>query len=144
MVDKHELMKLVDGVLTGKVTRRELAQRAAALGFVVPGVLAMRATPDAAAQDAQATPKPGGTLTAIVVDDPKSLDILVTQLAQSRNMMASVYETLTYIDAADPSFPIKGRSRPNGPSPSRPNSISNFSLASSSTMAKISPRTMSS
>jgi peptide/nickel transport system substrate-binding protein len=109
MVEKQELMKLVDGVLTGKVTRRELAQRAAALGFVVPGVLAMRATPDVSAQDAQATPKPGGTLTAIVVDDPKFLDIHVTQLAQSRNIMASIYETLTYIDAADPSFPTKGR-----------------------------------
>lgn len=110
MVDKQEVMKLVDGVLSGKVNRRELMQRAAVLGFVVPGVLAMRAVPEAAAAPrAQATPKPGGTLTAIVVDDPKFLDIHVTQLAQSRNVMASIYETLTYIDAADPTFPTKGR-----------------------------------
>ncbi len=110
MVDKQEVMKLVDGVLSGKVNRRELMQHAAVLGFVVPGVLAMRAVPEAAAAPrAQATPKPGGTLTAIVVDDPKFLDIHVTQLAQSRNVMASIYETLTYIDAADPTFPTKGR-----------------------------------
>jgi len=110
VVDKQEVMKLVDGVLSGKVNRRELMQRAAVLGFVVPGVLAMRAVPEAAAAPrAQATPKPGGTLTAIVVDDPKFLDIHVTQLAQSRNVMASIYETLTYIDAADPTFPTKGR-----------------------------------
>lgn len=110
MVDKQEVMKLVDGVLSGKVNRRELMQRAAVLGFAVPGVLAMRAVPEAAAAPrAQATPKPGGTLTAIVVDDPKFLDIHVTQLAQSRNVMASIYETLTYIDAADPTFPTKGR-----------------------------------
>jgi len=110
VVDKQEVMKLVDGVLSGKVNRRELMQRAAVLGFAVPGVLAMRAVPEAAAAPrAQATPKPGGTLTAIVVDDPKFLDIHVTQLAQSRNVMASIYETLTYIDAADPTFPTKGR-----------------------------------
>ena len=87
-----------------------LTQRAAVLGFAVPGVLAMRAAPGCRRRrHAQATPKPGGTLTAIVVDDPKFLDIHVTQLAQSRNIMASIYETLTYIDAADPTFPIKGR-----------------------------------
>ena len=44
MVDKQEVMKLVDGVLSGKVNRRELMQRAAVLGFVVPGVLAMRSS----------------------------------------------------------------------------------------------------
>jgi peptide/nickel transport system substrate-binding protein len=110
MVDKGALTELVDGVLRGTVTRRELMQRAAALGVAVPAVLAMHAVPDAvAAPRAQAEPKLGGTLTAIVVDDPKFLDIHVTQLAQSRNMMASVYETLTYIDAADPTFPTKGR-----------------------------------
>lgn len=110
MVDKQEVAKLVDGVLKGQVSRRELMQRAAVLGFAVPGVLAMRAVPDAAAAPrAQDTPKPGGSLKAIVVDDPKFLDIHVTQLAQSRNVMASIYETLTYIDAADPTYPIKGR-----------------------------------
>lgn len=110
MIDKGALTELVDGVLRGTVTRRELMQRAAVLGVTVPAVLAMHAAPDAvAAPRAQAEPKSGGTLTAIIVDDPKFLDIHVTQLAQSRNMMASVYETLTYIDAADPTFPTKGR-----------------------------------
>ena len=33
----------------------------------------------------------------------------MTQLAQLRQTMASVYDTLTYLDAADPTFPIKGR-----------------------------------
>ena len=43
------------------------------------------------------------------VDDPNFLDPLVTQLAQVRQTMTSVYDTLTYLDAADPTFPIKGR-----------------------------------
>ena len=52
MVDKslqREVDKLVDGVLSGRVNRRELLQRAAALGIAVPGVLLARATPDAVA-----------------------------------------------------------------------------------------------
>ena len=61
---------LVDGVLSGRVNRRELMQRAAALGIAVPGVLLARAAPDvmaaprvtARAQDATPTPKAGGSL----------------------------------------------------------------------------------
>ena len=52
MVDKslqREVDKLVDGVLSGRVNRRELMQRAAALGIAVPGVLLARAAPDAMA-----------------------------------------------------------------------------------------------
>ena len=118
MVDKRlqrEVDKLIDGVLSGHVNRRELLQRAAALGISVPGVLLARTTPGiiaapsktARAQDA--TPKSGGSLRAIIVDDPNFLDPLVTQLAQVRQTMTSVYDTLTYLDAADPTFPTKGR-----------------------------------
>jgi len=108
--DRNEVGQLVDGVLSGRINRRELAQRAAALGFAVPGALALLAQP-AAAQDATpaGAPKPGGTLRAIVVDDPKSLDVHVTQLAQSRNVMESIYDTLTYLDAGDPGFATKPR-----------------------------------
>ena len=118
MVDKslqREVDKLVDGVLSGNINRRELLQRAAALGIAVPGVLLARAAPDAVAaprataRAQDATPKSGGSLRAIIVDDPNSLDPLVTQLAQVRQTMTSVYDTLTYLDAADPTFPIKGR-----------------------------------
>jgi peptide/nickel transport system substrate-binding protein len=118
MVDKslqREVDKLVDGVLSGNINRRELLQRASALGIAVPGVLLARATPDAmaapraTARAQDATPKSGGSLRAIIVDDPNSLDPLVTQLAQVRQTMTSVYDTLTYLDAADPTFPIKGR-----------------------------------
>ncbi len=45
----------------------------------------------------------------IIVDDPNFLDVLVSQLAQVRNIMESVYDTLTYLDVADPTFAIKGR-----------------------------------
>ena len=110
MVDKRELHNLVDGVLSGRVNRRELLQRAAALGIAVPGVLLMRAAPDAAAApraQAAPTPKAGGTLTAIVVDDPNFLDIHVTQLAQSRNVMD---ERLRHAD-----LPRRRRSRPSRP-----------------------------
>jgi peptide/nickel transport system substrate-binding protein len=63
----------------------------------------MRARPAAAARPAvqDETPKPGGTLTALIVDDPNFLDILVTQLAQCRQTLSSIYETLTVQDAAD-------------------------------------------
>src|SRR5215212_7560774 len=80
-----EVDKLVDGVLSGRVNRRELMQRAAALGIAVPGVLLARAAPDAMAaprmstraQDATpTTPKPGGSLRVIIVDDPNFLDPL--------------------------------------------------------------------
>jgi ABC-type transport system substrate-binding protein len=101
---RRQVNRLVEDVLSGRVNRRQLMQRAAALGITVPGVLMMRAAPDVAAQDATpagATPKPGGTVRVLVVDDPKYLDIHVTQLAQSRNVMASIYETLTMLDGMD-------------------------------------------
>ncbi len=114
--------------LSGRIDRRQLFARAAALGIVVPGILAMQAAPGVSAQsatpEAEGAPgdvvsfpdpvldpnaKVGGTLRVITVDDPQSLNILVTQLAQSRNVMESVFDTLTYLDAADPNFTIKGR-----------------------------------
>ena len=108
---RRAVNQLVEGVLEGRVDRRELLRRGAALGIAVPGVLLLHAAPGTAQEATPgATPlagKPGGTLRAIVVDDPKSLDIQITQLAQSRNVMASVYETLTFLDPTD--FQIKGR-----------------------------------
>ena len=108
-IRRRQVNQLVEGVLSGRVDRRELVKRAAALGVAVPGVLMMRAAPPVAAQEATPAtqPKTGGTLRAIVVDDPKYLDIHITQLAQSRNVMANVYETLTILDPVD--FQTKGR-----------------------------------
>jgi peptide/nickel transport system substrate-binding protein len=120
-VANNEVKRLVDDVLSGRINRRQLMARAAALGIGVPGLLAMQSPGDVFAQGA--TPeavtfplpspdpnaKPGGTLRVIVVDDPQSLDILVTQLGQSRNVMESVFDCLTYLDASDPAFTIKGR-----------------------------------
>lgn len=99
-VRRAAITSLVDEVLAGRVNRRDLLQRAATIGFAVPGVLMMRAlAPERAA--AQETPKAGGKLVALIVDDPKFLDIHITQLAQSRELMASVYETLTMLDGQD-------------------------------------------
>ena len=100
---RRAVNKLVEEALSGRIDRRELFRRATALGVAVPGVLALRTAPAAlAAPRAQdGTPKPGGKLTALIVDDPKYLDINVTQLAQSRQMMSSIYETLTVLDAVD-------------------------------------------
>ena len=111
MTHRIEVRKLVDDVLGGRISRRELMQTGAAMGIAVPGVLLMHARPDVAAQESTPAPEPimGGSLRAIVVDDPNFLDILVTQLAQVRNIMESVYDTLTYIDASDPGFAIKPR-----------------------------------
>lgn len=125
MAEQAAVRQLVDDVLSGRIDRRQLFARAAALGIGVPGILAMQArsaaaqeaTPTAGAGEVISFPDPavdpnakaGGTLRVITVDDPQSLDILVTQLAQSRNVMESVYDTLTYLDAADPAFTIKGR-----------------------------------
>lgn len=108
MATRTEIDRLVEGVLSGRLDRREFMTAAAAMGIAVPGALALRAAP-AMAQEASPTPIEGGSLTAIIVDDPNFLDILVTQLAQVRNIMESVYDTLTYLDAADPTFAIKGR-----------------------------------
>lgn len=111
MADRREVNRLVEDALSGRIDRRELMKRAAILGIAVPGVLAMRTAPSLAAAKQEATPAPkvGGKLVAITVDDPKYLDIQVTQLAQSRNVMESIYDTLTYLDAADPAFTTKGR-----------------------------------
>jgi peptide/nickel transport system substrate-binding protein len=120
-VTNTELKRLVDDVLSGRINRRQLMTRAAALGIGVPGLLAMQGSGNALAQEASPeavsfplpspdpNAKPGGTLRVIVVDDPQSLDILVTQLGQSRNVMESVFDCLTYLDASDPAFTIKGR-----------------------------------
>jgi ABC-type transport system substrate-binding protein len=102
--DLHrDVKKLVDDVLNGRVNRRQLLQRAAALGITVPGILMMRAVPEVTAQAAtpENTAKPGGKLVAIIVDDPNSLDIQVTQLNQCRETLNSIYETLTLFDAKD-------------------------------------------
>jgi len=130
MAAKDDIGRLIEDALSGRIDRRTLVQRAAAMGMMVPGALLMRTAP-ALAQGAtpaaspvggatpqpvtfpEATPDPaaktGGVLKAIIVDDPNSLDVQVTQLAQVRNIMESVYDTLTYLDAADPAFSIKGR-----------------------------------
>ena len=117
MTERNDMQILVDDVLHGRIDRRQLVKRAAALGIAVPGILALRAVEEVSAQETSNFPIPapdpaakvGGSLRAIVVDDPQSLNILVTQLAQSRNVMDNVYDTLTYLDAADPTFAIKGR-----------------------------------
>ncbi len=111
MNQRPSLDLLVDAVLSGRVSRRELVQIAGAMGIAVPGALLMRAPGNALAQDSTpaAEPKMGGSLRAIIVDDPNFLDVLVTQLAQVRNIMDSVYDTLTYLDAADPGFATKPR-----------------------------------
>ncbi|MCA9860652.1 MAG: ABC transporter substrate-binding protein [Thermomicrobiales bacterium] len=108
MATSKKFDRLVEDVLSGRIDRRELMATAGAMGIAGPAALALRASP-AGAQDASPTPRSGGTLTAIIVDDPNFLDILVSQLAQVRNIMESVYDTLTYLDASDPTFPIKGR-----------------------------------
>ncbi len=111
MSAKSDLRQVVDSALSGQIDRRQLTKSFAAMGLAVPGALLMRTRPEAAAQEAtpELEPKMGGTLRAIIVDDPNFLDIQVTQLAQVRNIMESVYDTLTYIDASDPTLPIKPR-----------------------------------
>jgi len=108
MVTNTGFDRVRENIVHGRIDRRELMTAAAVLGAAGPAALALGSAP-AMAQDAEATPKPGGTLTAIIVDDPNFLDVLVSQLAQVRNIMESVYDTLTYLDASDPSFAIKGR-----------------------------------
>lgn len=85
--------------------------QASALGVAVPGAIRWSELRSAAAQEGTpaADVVSGGTLRVIIVDDPNFLDILVTQLMQVRNLMGSVYETLTYLDASDPAFPATPR-----------------------------------
>ncbi|HET8522007.1 MAG TPA: ABC transporter substrate-binding protein, partial [Thermomicrobiales bacterium] len=102
---RYAVNSLIQDALNGRINRRELMKRAAALGVTVPGVIALSvphgAVAAAAAQEASPTPKTGGNLTTLTIGDPKSLDIQVSQLAQLRQMIGSMYDRLVYHDLSD-------------------------------------------
>jgi peptide/nickel transport system substrate-binding protein/glutathione transport system substrate-binding protein len=99
---RYAVNALIQDALNGRINRRELMKRAAALGVAVPGVIALGVPRgEVAAQEASPTPKTGGNLTTLTIGDPKSLDIQVSQLAQLRQMIGSMYDRLVYHDLSD-------------------------------------------
>jgi ABC-type transport system substrate-binding protein len=99
---RYAVNALIQDALNGRINRRELMKRAAALGVAVPGVIALSVPRgEVAAQEASPIAKTGGNLTALTIGDPKSLDIQVSQLAQLRQMIGSMYDRLVYHDLSD-------------------------------------------
>ena len=118
MSDKRlhrEVNELVEGVLSGRVNRRQLIQRAAALGITVPGrpddarpsMRPPRRDADSGRMRSPETRRHRCERSSSTI--PSTSTSTVTQLAQSRNVMASVYETLTVTRRRRSGFPIKGR-----------------------------------
>jgi peptide/nickel transport system substrate-binding protein len=95
----------LDGVLTGKVTRREMMKRAAMLGLSASAVstlsLAAIAVPGTAsivsAQDATPEPVAGGTLRMGMQADPTAFDPQVTSATAIWRVVEHVYDTMARI-----------------------------------------------
>jgi peptide/nickel transport system substrate-binding protein len=95
----------LDGVLTGKVSRREMMKRAAAIGLSASAVstlsLAAVAVPGTAsivsAQDATPEPVAGGTLRMGMQADPTAFDPQITSATAIWRVVEHVYDTITRI-----------------------------------------------
>jgi peptide/nickel transport system substrate-binding protein len=102
---EHAYKELLDGVLTGKVSRREMMKRAASLGLSASALstLAMAATAmpggvsSALAQDATPAPVYGGTLRMGMQADPTAFDPQVTSATAIWRAVENMYDTLVRI-----------------------------------------------
>ena len=107
MNQERQFRELLDGVLTGRVSRREIMKRATALGLSASAVstlwLAQLGVPIARAQDAtpMATPEaevtPGGVLRMAMQSDPSALDPQTLSLTAIWHVVEHIYETLMRI-----------------------------------------------
>ncbi|GEM_PF-516025 len=100
-VSRREFLRRGAMVAGGAAALLSLAQSTplALAATAAPRVIGAPIASPAASPKAQV--KTGGTLVALTVADPKSLDIQVSQLAQLRQISDSIYDTLTYQDASD-------------------------------------------
>jgi peptide/nickel transport system substrate-binding protein len=103
--EERAYKELLDGVLTGKVSRREMMKRAAALGLSASAIstlsLAAFAVPGTAsivsAQDATPAPVSGGILRMGMQADPTAFDPQKTSATAIWRVVEHVYDTLTRI-----------------------------------------------
>jgi peptide/nickel transport system substrate-binding protein len=107
----RELMSLVDGFLAGEIDRRSLARRmgklagGAMFGGALAGVARANAAPldrRVAPRDARfqnATPTPGGTVVAAIVDKPVNMDPAFSQLYSSMQVYENIFNSLVDVDA---------------------------------------------
>lgn len=103
VTEARQFNELLDGVLTGRVSRREMMKRATALGLSASAVstlsLAALGVPVARAQDATPMPEPvpGGTLRMAMQSDPSALDPQTLSLTAIWHVVEHIYDTLTRI-----------------------------------------------
>ena len=95
---------LLDGVLAGRLSRRQVLGRAAALGLSAASIQALGLAARAHAQDATPagsgeTPKPGGVLKVGLQADPTALDPHKQSLTAIWHVVEHVYNGLTRVRA---------------------------------------------
>ncbi|HQY30136.1 MAG TPA: ABC transporter substrate-binding protein, partial [Thermomicrobiales bacterium] len=106
MSDEKQFRELLNGVLTGQVSRRDMLKRAAALGFGASALstlsLAATAVPGASwvayAQDATPEPVSGGTLRVGLQADPAAFDPQVSGATAIWRVVEHIYDTLTRVN----------------------------------------------
>ncbi len=109
MSEQQEFKKLLDGALSGKLSRRKVMTRAAALGMsaatistlgmaakAAPGVTSAKLVPNA--QDATPVPVAGGTLKVGLQADPTALDPQTQSLTAIWHVVEHIYDTLVEVD----------------------------------------------
>jgi peptide/nickel transport system substrate-binding protein len=105
VTEQRAFHELLDGVLSGRVNRREMMKRATALGLSASAVstlsLAAIAVPGtgsiARAQDADPEPVAGGTLRMGMQADPTAFDPQVTSATAIWRVVEHIYDTLLRI-----------------------------------------------
>jgi peptide/nickel transport system substrate-binding protein len=103
--EDRQFRDLLNGVLTGQISRRDMMRRAAALGlgasalstlslaaFAVPGTVSL-----VSAQDATPEPASGGTLRVGLQADPAAFDPQVSSATAIWRVVEHMYDTLTRV-----------------------------------------------
>src|SRR5665648_576 len=104
--DRQEYQKLLNGVLSGRYSRRQVMNRAAAIGLSAAAMstlsLAAKAAPGTTSvklvsslQDG--TPKPGGVLKVGLQADPTALDMHAQSLTAIWHVVEHIYDGLTAV-----------------------------------------------
>src|SRR3989441_2839219 len=94
----QELASLVDSLHSGKLSRREFLQRAAALGISLVAAQSLLGTFGSRVEALAAEPKPGGVLKAAFSADPAGFDPVRGPSGMSHVVIEQVYSTLMALD----------------------------------------------
>ena len=102
MIGEANFNRFLRAALSGRLSRREVARRAAAAGLSASAIAALMTArgEDAAAQDESGTPPaagtPGGEIIVGLNLEPDNLDPAVTPFAVSHWVMMNIYDTLVW------------------------------------------------